>query len=63
MVEPDPWNVNEKNLNNKTNPVSSTLTSEKNTIVSTFEDNFSQIQSDSSGSLPDSSEYIETLGI
>lgn len=63
MVEPDPWNIIEKKLNNNANPVSSTLTSETNTIASTFEDNFSQIQLNSTRSLPDSSEYIKTLGI
>lgn len=61
MVEPNPWNVIENKLNKETNSVK--CTSETNTIVSTFEDNFLQIQSSSTRKLPNSSEYIETLGI
>lgn len=68
MVEPDPWNVIDKNQENKQqNCVTSTLSNDTNSIPTTFEDNFlpaqhQQQQHSSSGNLPDSIEYIEALG-
>lgn len=66
MVEPDPWNVIEKNQqeSNQNCTVATTnlpnVTSNEN--PSTFEDNFLSSDSSATEKLPDSNEYIQTLG-
>lgn len=63
MVEPDPWNVIEKNQENTHNCV--TNSNESNANPSAFEDNFlAQTAANvSNDNLPDSKEYIQALGI
>lgn len=61
MVEPDPWNVIDKSQENTHNCV--TTSNESNANPSAFEDNFlPTIVNNDSENLPDSEEYIQTLG-
>lgn len=60
MVEPDPWNVIEKNQENTHNCVTN---SESNANPSAFEDNFLTQTTNVADNLPDSKEYIQALGI
>lgn len=64
MVEPDPWNVIDKNQANTHNCIANNLPNhEVTTNLSTFEDNFSTNDCVGSDKLPDSVEYIQSLGI
>lgn len=60
MVEPDPWNVIDKNQENIHNCVTN---SESNANPSAFEDDFQPAIVNSTEHLPDSNEYIQSLGI
>lgn len=63
MVEPDPWNVIDKNQENTQNCVANQSPNhESNANPSAFEDNFLTIDGSVSEKLPDSCEYIQALG-
>lgn len=65
MVEPDPWNVIEKNHQETTQNcvVAKNLpNTASNDNSSTFEDNFLSNDSSVTEKLPDSNEYIQALG-
>lgn len=67
MVEPDPWNVIEKNHQESTQNcvVATNLPNiaSNQANPSAFEDNFLSNDSSVTEKLPDSSEYIQALGI
>lgn len=63
MVEPDPWNVIDKNQEINQNCGTGNLSNGTNIVPTAFEDNFLPFAGNTNENLPDSKEYIQALGM